>query len=356
MSGIIVTSLISVCVPVLNEETNIGEAYRRIRDVFDNLPEYDFEMIVTDNHSTDATFEIATGLAREDARVRVCRFSKNVGFQKSILTGYLLARGEAAIQLDCDMQDPPEFIPRMLELWREGNEVVYGVRNKRQEGWFITSMRKLFYVAVDKLSEERLPQDAGDFRLIDRKIIDVLREIGDNSPYLRGTIASIGFNQVGFRYDRDARSSGESKFRTNALIRLATDAIVAHSIVPLQIATYIGFFFAASGALFLIVYLVAKLVAGADWPPGFVTLVLLILLNLSLTGLLFGVFGEYVGRILRQVREQPLSIIEKSVGIGKIAESPAIRILDMSAPQEAQATIAPITRKKKASPNRKLTK
>lgn len=334
--------------PVLNEETNIGDAYRRVRDVFSNLPEYDFELVITDNHSTDMTFEIAQNLALEDPRIRVCRFSKNVGYQKSILTGYLLARGDAAIQLDCDMQDPPEFIPRMLELWQEGNQVVYGIRNKRQEGWLITSLRRLFYATVDKLSEEPLPRDAGDFRLIDRKIIEVLREIGDNSPYLRGTIAAIGFNQVGFRYDRDARSSGESKFRPGALIQLATDAIVAHSIVPLQIATYIGFFFAASGALFLMVYLVAKLVAGADWPPGFVTLVLLMLLNLSLVGLLFGVFGEYVGRILRQVKEQPLSIIEKSIGLGEITESSAIRILDMSDPQKATL------RKLPATPGRKI--
>ena len=202
--------------------------------------EYEFEFVFTDNHSTDRTFSILRQLADRDSRIRVYRFSKNFGFQRSIMTGYSRACGAAAIQLDVDLQDPPSLIPRFLEIWREGADVVYGIRIKRREGWLITLQRSLFYRLISWLSEERLSIDAGDFRLISRRIIDLLKNFEDVQPYLRGTIATLGFKQVGIPYRRNARLKGESKFPFSKLVSLALDGILNHSVVPLRLATYFG--------------------------------------------------------------------------------------------------------------------
>ena len=235
-------SLVSIVVPVYNEETTVPAFYEAILKVAAQIEgEYDTEFVFTDNHSEDRTFELLEQLAAQDARVRVFRFSRNFGFQRSILTGYLRARGDVAIQLDCDLQDPPELIPVFLEHWRNGAEIVYGVRIARKEGWLLNQSRAMFYRLIDQLSEHKIPVDAGDFRLISRRVIDLLAELDDAQPYLRGTIASLGFKQVGVEYARNARVSGESKFPFSKLVALALDGILNHSTVPLRVSTYFGF-------------------------------------------------------------------------------------------------------------------
>ena len=214
--------LISIVIPVYNEAANIPALYERIHDVADGLiDDYRFEFLFTDNHSTDDTFTIISDLATTDDRVRCLRFSRNFGFQRSILTGYLNARGDAAVQIDADLQDPPELIPQFLELWEQGHAVVYGIRSKRPEGRSMTAARSAFYRLVNLVSADDLPHDAGDFRLVDRRILDALRQIDDYHPYLRGLIASFGFDQIGVEYERDARSEGNSKFSFWKLVGLA---------------------------------------------------------------------------------------------------------------------------------------
>ena len=211
--------LISIVIPVFNEGENIDPLYERIRAVIDPLHEtYRFEILFTDNHSTDQTFTRISEIAEDDDRIRCLRFSRNFGFQRSILTGYRAAGGAAAIQLDADLQDPPELIPAFLEHWEQGIAVVYGVRAKRHEGWLITTGRAIFYRLINWMSADDLPHDAGDFRLVDRKILDALNEVDDYHPYLRGLIASFGFEQLGIPYDRDARLRGESKFSFRKLV------------------------------------------------------------------------------------------------------------------------------------------
>lgn len=324
--------LISICIPVFNEEANVDRAIARVVEVFAGLPDYRYEMVFTDNHSTDNTFEILSAAALRDDRIRVARFAANVGYQRSIMTGYLLARGEVVVQLDCDMQDPPELIGLMLEHWRAGGDVVYGVRRKRKEGRAITTARKIFYRLLDYLSEEHLPHDAGDFRLVDRKVVEVMRSIDDKSPYLRGMITLIGFQQVAFIYDRAEREYGESKFNMRSLLKLAMDAIVSHSAVPLQLASYIGFFLAALATLFGLSFVVAKFVAGAGWPSGFATLAILILSNMALTSMLLGIIGLYLSRLLTQSRGGPMSVIEASINIGDAAAKTP-KIVDLSSMQ-----------------------
>lgn len=306
--------LISVVIPVLNERENLKDGYRRLCDVFAALAEeYRFEIIYTDNHSTDGTFDAIEGLAAGDPRIRAFRFSRNFGFQRSILEAYRQTRGAAAIQIDADMQDPPELIPRFLEEWRRGSAVVYGVRTKRREGAAINVGRKLFYRLIDVLSEDPLPWDAGDFRLIDRKVLDVLSRLEDAQPYLRGTIAAMGFEQVGVPYERDARVHGESKFPLRQMIGLSVDGILNHSVVPLRIATFTGLAISALTFIGIVAYLVGRVVLGQDWPAGFATTTALILLGIGLNGLFLGVIGEYLGRIYKQVKRGPNTIIERSI-------------------------------------------
>src|SRR5260370_29284460 len=198
--------LISIVVPVFNEEANIEPLYTALTPVLEQLKaQYDSALLFTDKHSTDQTFEILRRLSLKDNRLRVLRFSRNFGFQRSIYTGYIHARGDAAVQIDCDLQDPPEMITEFVRKWEEGYQVVYGERSQRQESWTMNVIRKIFYRLIDFLSEDQLPYDAGDFRLLDSRRLDVLKQIDDYQPYLRGTIATLGFNQIGIPYNRNER-------------------------------------------------------------------------------------------------------------------------------------------------------
>lgn len=307
--------VISIVIPVLNEELNITIAYERILKAYEAWADrYDLEIIFTDNCSEDRTFEIVSEIAYSDKRVKIIRFARNVGYQRSILSGYLMASGDAIVQLDCDMQDPPELIEQMIGQWEAGFQVVYGIRRSRKEGFVITTMRKLFYKLVNVLSTDDLPRNVGDFRLVDRKIVSVLDSLQSKSPYLRGQIAASGFKQSGFEYDRDERTQGETKFRFGALMRLAIDAIVGHSVQPLRLATYVGFFVTGLATVMACIYLGTWLFSDST-PRGFATLAILVLFNIGFISLFLGIIGEYIIRIVEQLTHGPISVIEASVNM-----------------------------------------
>jgi glycosyltransferase involved in cell wall biosynthesis len=306
--------LLSIVVPVLNEESNVEPFYDRVVSVLSRLSDrFDYELIFTDNHSSDATFEKLQALATQDSCIRVIRFSRNFGYQRSLLTGYTYATGDAAVQLDCDLQDPPELIPEFVRKWEQGYQVVYGIRTERQESRWMSITRKFFYRLIDFLSEDHLPHDAGDFRLVDRRVLDELKKIDDSQPYIRGTLATLGFNQIGIPYNRSKRLSGDSKFSLTALVGLAIDGILNHSIVPLRLSTYLGLIISLTMFLGVITYVVGKFLFGQNWPPGFATLIIMILGSLSLNALFLGIIGEYLGRIYRQVKRRPMTIVERVI-------------------------------------------
>ena len=288
------------------------------------------EIVFTDNHSEDRTFQLLEELAARDPRVRVFRFSRNFGFQRSILTGYIKAQGDVAIQLDCDLQDPPELIPVFLNHWRKGADIVYGVRVARKEGWLINQSRALFYRLIDRLSEHKIPVDAGDFRLISRRVIDLLANLDDAQPYLRGTIASLGFHQVGVEYARNARIAGESKFPFSKLLSLALDGILNHSTVPLRLSTYFGFFGSLVTLVGVVAYTAVKLITHAAWPAGFATLAALILAGISVNAMLLGIIGEYLGRMYMQMKKGPLTIVERAVDASHLSRRDNIGHLDQT--------------------------
>jgi dolichol-phosphate mannosyltransferase len=306
--------LVSLVVPVFNEEDNVEAFYADVRRVTDPLADlYEFELIFTDNHSTDRTPELLRDLCRADSRIRAYRFSRNFGYQRSILTAYLKCRGDVAIQLDCDLQDPTDLIIEFLARWREGYDVVYGTRVSRLESWKWSLARKVFYRLVDFLSEDPIPNDAGDFRLISRRVIEELRRIDDTRPYLRGTIATLGFNQLGIDYNRGARARGESKFSIYDNVMLALDGIVNQSVVPLRVATYLGVTVSFVTILAILGYVIAYFTVGFRAPAGFTTITTLILASLSINAMLLGILGEYIGRMYLQMKKRSLSIVEREL-------------------------------------------
>jgi dolichol-phosphate mannosyltransferase len=301
--------LITISIPVFNEEDNIDRLLERLDAMVRSNSRYDFEFLFTDNASTDNTFAKLAERAALDRRIRVLRFSRNFGFQRSILTNFLNARGDAAIQIDADLQDPPELITEFLTKWEQGYKVVYGIRRRRVENRLLKLARALHYRLIQALSEVPVPLDAGDFRLVDRVIITALGRQGDQAPYIRGMIASLGYAQIGIAYDRSPRVAGHTKFSLGALVRLSIDGICSQSTLPIQYITTFGFITSFFSAIFVLAYFIIYLVSGGTVVRGFTTLVLLILISMSLQALFIGVIGEYIGRIYNNVRSQQLTII-----------------------------------------------
>lgn len=303
-----------------NEEGNVELVFQRLTALDATIAErfgFEVEVIINDNASTDATFQRIRNFQAQSAMLpfslRVFRFSRNIGFQRSILVGYCKAKGDAVVQLDADMQDPPELIPEFIAKWLEGYYVVYGVRRSRAESRLLTLSRKLFYRLIDRISPDELPHDSGDFRLVDRRLVDVIRSVYDQEPYLRGLIASFGMKQIGVPYDRAVRKAGVSKFDFAKLLRLSIDGITNHSVAPLRLATVIAFVVVAIIAVLGAFYVISWGI-GAPLPAGFMTQVLLQLVGIGTLAALIGIQGEYVARIYSQVKDRPLAIIESKLG------------------------------------------
>lgn len=312
--------LISIVTPVYNEAPNINYYFERMNPVLKQLEaEYEFEFVFTDNRSTDATFALLKEKSQTDPRVRAFRFSRNFGYQKSILTGYTQARGAAAIEFDCDLQDPPELLNSFLTEWRAGNQIVYGVRRTRQEGFFVSTLRKIFYRLLCQISDHHIPVDAGDFMLLDRKVLNLLKQVSDQNAYLRGIIFGFGFSQTPIPYDRQARKHGNSKFPFRKMLALAVDGIISQSTVPLRIATYFGFLTSITTILLGLFYVILRMSHQVDL-PGFTTTVVLILISIGLNSMFLGVIGEYLARIYQQVKYKPLTVIDEMTGTQPLHE------------------------------------
>jgi dolichol-phosphate mannosyltransferase len=309
--------LITICIPVFNEEANITTLIGRLRDLAKrNVERYDFEFLFTDDASTDSSYELLAQEAKNDHRIRILRLSRSFGLQRNVLTNFLNARGEAAIEIDADLQDPPELIGEFLRLWEAGYKVVYGVRSQRNEGRVVTALRTLAYRIIHRLSEVSVPINAGDFRLIDRIIIEHLRTQTDLNPYLRGTIAALGYSQIGVQYERASRLGGYSKFPILKLIELGIDGVTNQSIRPLHYITMIGLILILLTIVLSIAYLGAWFFEIGTTVRGFTTIVLLQLFAIAMNALFLGVMGEYLGRIFNNVRGHPIGVVEKKIESG----------------------------------------
>lgn len=314
--------LISITIPVLNESGNIAALYARLHALGERMRDKcDLEFVFSDNHSDDATWTMLADLAARDPRVRAIQFSKNVGFQRSILANYLHTRGDAVMQIDADLQDPPEMLETFFDLWQQGYQVVYGIRRKRPEAWLLKNFRRLGYWVIDKISEHPIPRDVGDFRLIDRKVVEAVAKTRTSNPYLRGMIAGIGFNQTGVVYDRDARVAGESKFNVSRLVRLGLTAVFNHSVVPLRAASFLGLLILAISVIGALYYTVLRLLH-PELPRGLASIHILVLFGIGLNSFFLGIIGEYLLRIYLVVRQEPIAIVQGSLNFS----SPEIKL------------------------------
>jgi dolichol-phosphate mannosyltransferase len=286
----------SIVAPIYNELENIPELYKRISEVMNSTGE-PWELVLVDDGSSDGSTDAIRQLAREDTCVRPVIFARNFGHQIAITAGWDYARGEAVVIIDADLQDPPELILEMAKKWREGYEVVYAVRKEREgESWFKLLTASLFYRIIYRITDVKIPLDTGDFRLMDRNVVDVLKQMRERHRFPRGMSAWVGFKQVGVEYKRAARKAGETKYPFRKMFRLALNAITSFSYFPLQVATFFGF--ASAGiAIIAIPVVIALRLAGSHFFEGQTTTLISVLFLGGVQLISLGILGEYVGRL-----------------------------------------------------------
>ena len=308
--------VISILAPVYNEEPVLPELYRRVREVMEQTGEQ-WELVLVDDGSRDRSAEVIAALHEQDPRVRGLSFSRNFGFQIAVTAGLDYVEGDAVILADADLQDPPEVFPEMIARWREGYDVVYGVRTRREgETWFKLFTAKLFYRLIYRITDVNIPLDTGDFRLMDRRVVNVLRHMPERNRFLRGMIPWLGFRQIGIPYQRKARFAGESKFSSvRQMLPFALDAITSFSYLPLQLATYLGFSLAALSGLAIIVVILLRLLGPSNPLAGQATTLVIVLFLGGVQLISLGIIGEYLGRIYDEVKGRPLYLVDRTWGI-----------------------------------------
>ncbi len=313
---------VSIVVPVYNEEPVLPELYRRVCQVMDDMGE-PWELILVNDGSRDNSAEVIASLHEKDDRVKGISFSRNFGFQEAVTAGLTYAAGEAVVLSDADLQDPPEVIPQMVAKWREGFEVVYGIRSSRVgETWFKKFTAAAFYRIIYRITSVNIPLDTGDFRLMDRRVVNAILRMPERNRFLRGMVPWVGFKQVGVTYERHARFAGESKFNSvRKMLPFAIDAITSFSYFPLQMATYLGFIMAAISGL-MIVAVVALRLFGPDEPLlGQATTLVVVLFLGGVQLISLGIIGEYLGRIYDEVKQRPLFLVDETWGIDNVKDA-----------------------------------
>jgi polyisoprenyl-phosphate glycosyltransferase len=306
--------LVSIVIPAFNEEGNIARLETELLAAVRGLP-YSFEFIVVDNSSSDETGPLVKALCARDARWKYLRLSRNFTVEMSITAGYHYAAGESIVVLYSDLQDPPSVIPRLLEKWREGYDVVYGVRTVRpgDPAWRNRAVH-LAYRLIGWFSDVPIPNDAGDFRLITRRVRDALERCPEQNRYMRGLIAWLGFRQVGVPYERQSRTAGGSKAPFSHLLFFAFNAITSFSLRPLRLFTLMGTIILTLSMVAAVVYIILWLVGSP--PPGVTTIIVLLLVAIGLNSIGIGILGEYVGRTYAESKRRPLYVVEESVNLG----------------------------------------
>jgi dolichol-phosphate mannosyltransferase len=301
----------SIIAPIFNEKENLPELHRRITEVLDSTNE-PWELILVDDGSNDGSTEIIRELAKKDPHVRPVIFARNFGHQVAVTAGLDYSRGDAVVIIDADLQDPPELILEMAKKWKEGNEVVFAVRAEREgESWFKLWTASLFYRIIYRITDVKIPLDTGDFRLMDRKVVQVMNQMRERHRFLRGMSAWVGFKQVGVEYKRAARVAGETKYPFRKMFRLAINAVTGFSYFPLQVATYFGF--ASAGFAILVIPIVIYLrITGSQAFFGQASTLIAVLFLGGVQLISLGVLGEYIGRLYDEAKGRPLYIVREA--------------------------------------------
>ena len=307
----------TLIIPVKDEEEAIGPCLARVVPVLEALNDpmaKSFEIMFVDDGSTDRTLEVIRQANAKDPRVRAISLSRNFGKEAALSAGLDAARGLAVVPLDVDLQDPPEALPNMIAKWRDGFDVVYGVRDNRESDSLPKRLTAdLYYRAHNWLSDDKIPEHAGDFRLLDRKVVDVIRRMPERNRFMKGLFAWAGFKQAAVSYHREERKVGRTKFNYWKLWTLAIDGITSASTLPLRVWSYLGAF-VALGALGYAMYIIIRTLAFGSDVPGYASLIVAVLLLGGLQLLSLGVLGEYVGRILTEAKARPLYVVRETIG------------------------------------------
>ncbi len=305
----------SVVIPVFNEEENLELLHRRLSEVLQHSCQ-DYEIILVDDGSRDKSLEIMSRLRGTDPKVKIISFSRNFGHQMAITAGIDYASGDAVIVMDADLQEPPEVIPQLIEKWREGYDTVYAIRESRKDPILKRAIAFAFYRLFRRMSEIDVPVDAGDFRLMSRRVVDILRTMPERNRYLRGLASWVGFSQASISYARDERYRGERKYSLWQSARLAFDGITSFSQSPLRLATHLGLVVSVVGFLYGAIMITLELVFGRII-PGWTTLMAAVIFLGGVQLFVVGIIGEYIGRIYVEVQQRPLYLIKQKIGFSK---------------------------------------
>jgi len=299
---------VSIVAPVFNESATLPEFYRRVRAAMQPFGDA-WELVLVDDGSRDDSAQIMRGLARQDPRVRPVIFARNFGHQLAVTAGLDYSRGEAVVIIDSDLQDPPEVIPEMIARWKEGYEVVFAIRTEREgETWFKLFTASVFYRIIYRITDVDIPLDTGDFRLLDRKVVDVLNRMRERHRFLRGMSVWVGFRQTGVSYKRQARFAGETKYPLKKMVKFASDAVTGFSYFPLQLATYVGFISAGISILAIPIVVILRLIGQQAFFGQATTLIAVLFLG-GVQLISLGILGEYIGRLYDEARGRPLYIV-----------------------------------------------
>ncbi len=305
----------SFVIPIYNEEGSLPELLNRVAATMDAL-DGSSEVILVDDRSTDRSFSIMSVAAQRDPRFKVVRLTRNFGHQLAITAGLDFAAGRAVVIMDGDLQDPPELVIEMAKRWREGYEVVYAVREVRLgDSLFKRASASIFYRVLRKLSGRDIPANVGDFRLVDRRVVEALKQMRESNRYIRGMFSWVGFEQVGVSFRRDQRFAGQTKYPLARMINFAIDGVVGFSEAPLRLALNVGFLLATLSFVGGAVAALVKLL-GVYAVPGWASLVVITFFLAGVQLIILGVIGEYVGQIHREVKRRPLYLVDRTLGIG----------------------------------------
>jgi len=301
----------SIVAPIYNEIDNLPELHRRVKEVMDSCGET-WELILVDDGSTDGSTERIRELAQMDKTVRPVIFARNFGHQVAITAGWDYARGDAVVIIDADLQDPPEVILELAKKWKEGYEVVYAIRSEREgESWFKKFTAAMFYRIIYSITDVKMPVDTGDFRLMDRKVVDVLKLMKERHRFPRGMSAWVGFKQIGVTYKRAARVAGVTKYPFSKMLKLALNAITGFSYFPLQVATFFGFVSAGLSILAIPIVIYMRIMGAGAFTGQATTLIAVLFLG-GVQLISLGILGEYIGRLYDEAKGRPLYIVREA--------------------------------------------
>ena len=300
---------ISIIIPFYNEKENIVNIFKEIEELITKENKYLFEIIFMDNNSNDGSSSIAQDYVKNNPNIKYFKMSRNFGYQPNIKAGYDLCTGDAAVQLDADGEDDPKLISKFIRLWEEGNDVVYGIRKKRKEFFLLSKLRNIFYKYMEQFSDIKIPYGAGDFRLIDRKVINYLKSFEEKNLYIRGIISFIGFKQIGVEYERRKRFYGKSKISLFKYFDISFSAITSFTKTPLILIFIVGSFILFFSLLLFGFYALLFFTGNID-SPGFTTIILIQLFFFGLLIFILGVISIYIGYLLDEVKKRPTYIID----------------------------------------------